>query len=211
MNKENNKLTKSEEQKLEEWRKKMEDDNTAMNEGKKFLMSCCKTQYDIDEKLKKISRELQSKIQIQKEDLNEDEMNILKDSLYGIGIDNGYHLIEITPDKLQVLVNNLRGNLIKEFNCTTYAEKMLIDTIINSYIRNLNYSKKLLNTTELGKTSPEINGYIKEMSKEIDRANRHFLSSLQTLKELKQPDLKVNIKANTAFFGKKQEFNNKKE
>jgi len=46
------------------------------------------------------------------------------------------------------------------------------------------------------------------MSKEVDRANRHFLSALQTLKEIKQPELKVNIKTNAAFFGEKQEFNN---
>jgi hypothetical protein len=59
MNKENNKLIKSKEQKLEEWKKKMENDSTAINEGKDFLMSCCKTQYDIDERLKKVSRDIQ--------------------------------------------------------------------------------------------------------------------------------------------------------
>lgn len=211
MKKENNKLTLSQEQKLEEWRKKIDNDDAAIKEAKNFLLTCCKSHYDVNERLKKVARELQPKILIKKKDLNDEELKFLNEVFYSIGIDSGFHLMEITPEKLQGLITDLRGNLIKEFNCTTYTEKILVDTIINAYIRNLNYSKRLLTATELGKANSNINSFIKEMSKEVDRANRHFLSSLQALKEIKQPELKVNIKTNTAFFGEKQEFNNNKD
>jgi uncharacterized protein YunC (DUF1805 family) len=203
-----NKLTVSQKQKLEEWNKKMEDMDLAIKEGKRFLIHCGRAPFDTNEKLKEIARKIKPKIFIKKEDLNEKETELLTQVFYDFGIENGIHLADSTPEKLRGLTANLRNDLIKEFNCTTSTEKILVDTVVNAYTRNLNYSKKLLGVTEMGNTNSNINNFIGLMSKEIDRANRHFLSALQTLKEIKQPELKVNIKTNTAFFGEKQEFNN---
>ncbi len=208
MSKKNNKLTVSQQQKLEEWNKKTKNESSAIKEGKEFMLAYCESSLDNNKKLKEIAREIYPKFFIKNEELSEKELELINEAFYGLGIETGSHLADLTPKKLRSLMANLRNELIKEFNCTTSTEKILVDTIVNAYARNLNYSKRLLNATELNRTSPEINGFIKEMSKEVDRANRHFLSALQTLKEIKQPELKVNIKTNTAFFGEKQEFNN---
>jgi len=46
--------------------------------------------------------------------------------------------------------------------------------------------------------------YLKIMSLELDRANRHYLASLQTLRSIKQPPMQLNIKTNTAVVGTNQ-------
>ena len=42
------------------------------------------------------------------------------------------------------------------------------------------------------------------MGKELDRANRHYLTAIQTLRMLKQPPMQLNIRANTAVVGQNQ-------
>ncbi len=42
------------------------------------------------------------------------------------------------------------------------------------------------------------------MSQELDRANRHYLTTIQALRTIKQPSLGVNIKAQTAILGQNQ-------
>lgn len=54
-------------------------------------------------------------------------------------------------------------------------------------------------------------GYYSILSKELDRANRHFLSAYQTLIYLKQPPLKVQVKTTNAFIAQAQQFNANKE
>jgi len=46
--------------------------------------------------------------------------------------------------------------------------------------------------------------YLAVLSKELDRAERHYLASLQALKMLKSPSFEVNIKTNTAVVGQNQ-------
>jgi hypothetical protein len=45
------------------------------------------------------------------------------------------------------------------------------------------------------------------MSKELDRANRQFITALTTLKQMKTPSIEINVTAKTAFVGKNQQFN----
>ena len=53
--------------------------------------------------------------------------------------------------------------------------------------------------------------YLAMLSKQIDRANRQFLSALTTLKQLKTPSIEMNIKTNTAFVSQNQQINSKNE
>jgi len=66
----------------------------------------------------------------------------------------------------------------------------------------------LVNTATTGRTTKEINNFLSIMSKDVDRANRHFITALETLKQFKQPQLKVNVKTKNAFIAEKQQFNN---
>jgi hypothetical protein len=45
------------------------------------------------------------------------------------------------------------------------------------------------------------------MGKELDRAERHFFTALNTLKQIKSPMLEMNIHAKTAFIAQNQQIN----
>jgi hypothetical protein len=57
--------------------------------------------------------------------------------------------------------------------------------------------------------SSEINGYCAVMSKELDRANRHYLSALATLKQLKSPPFQIQVRTQNAFVAQNQQINTK--
>ncbi len=46
--------------------------------------------------------------------------------------------------------------------------------------------------------------YLSVLSKELDRANRQYISALQTLYSLKQPPLSVSLKTDTAYLANQQ-------
>ena len=45
------------------------------------------------------------------------------------------------------------------------------------------------------------------ISKELDRANRQFITALTTLKQIKAPSLEINVKTKAAFVAQNQQLN----
>jgi len=110
------------------------------------------------------------------------------------------------------LSQEFSNRLIKEYNCKTVGEKALAEIITNSYIRVLDNSTRLNNSMNAGEYITENRTkYLAMLSKQIDRANRQFLSALTTLKQLKTPSIEMNIKTNTAFVSQNQQINSKNE
>jgi hypothetical protein len=114
---------------------------------------------------------------------------------------------DIGGDKLGPLAIELTRQLITQYKCDTVAEKTLAEVAAAAYIRVLRYSTALNRTYELGKASPELNKFMSVMSVEIDRANRHYLTALNTLKGFKQPSVNVTFNAQTAFVAQHQNVN----
>jgi len=116
-------------------------------------------------------------------------------------------LMESFTDKYQMTVREMSKTMISEFNCSNEAEKALVGLIVNAYMRVLDNSRRLDNELEGRNITHERNVYIANLSKQIDRANRQFISALLTLKQLKAPTIEMNIKANTAFVSNHQQIN----
>jgi hypothetical protein len=84
--------------------------------------------------------------------------------------------------------------------------------MVNAYIRVLDNSRRLNNELNGQNITPNRNIYIANLSKQIDRANRQYISALLTLKQLKSPNVEMNIKTNNAFISNNQQINvNKNE
>jgi hypothetical protein len=100
--------------------------------------------------------------------------------------------------------------LVEEYGCNTPSEKALVQVITSAYIRSLQYAEMLsINTSGGGKPiSHERNNYYSFLSKEIDRAQRQYITGLHTIKQLKSPSLPVTIKTTTAFIAENQQVNN---
>ena len=52
-----------------------------------------------------------------------------------------------------------------------------------------------------------LNGAYKVASQELDRANRHFINAVATLKQLKSPTMNIQVKATNAFVAQNQQVN----
>ncbi|MDX9964258.1 hypothetical protein [Desulfobacter postgatei] len=141
-----------------------------------------------------------------KEAGTEEAIKIMSDLSLALSIETGFMLMKSVDKQYNSLALQIRRDLQEEFACKTASEKMLVDLAVNSFIRNLCYSDKMGQTQEY--IGNEYNNYRNYFSKEIDRAHRQFISAIETLKFIKQPSMKVNIKTNNAFVGENQQFNN---
>lgn len=142
----------------------------------------------------------------------EQQVELLEDAgklCHALGVETGYPLMESVQEINHGLAIEIKRNLEKEFDCQNYSEKMLVDLITNAYITKLSLSYKM--ATSQNNLGHDHDSYRNYLSKELDRSHRQFLSGLETLKFMKQPSLRVNIKTNTAFIAENQQFNNKSQ
>ncbi len=122
-------------------------------------------------------------------------------------LESGHMLMESVEIEYHQLALQMKIDLEKEFNCKTPSEQALTDQVVISYIRKLTFSRHLEEHKAQRVLSHERNGYLNFISKEVDRAHRQFLSALETLKAIKQPPFKVNVKTQNAFIAENQQFN----
>lgn len=128
-------------------------------------------------------------------------------------IENESHvaLMESVNENYQMMSKEMSIQMIKEFDCKNEAERSLVKLIVNAYIRVLDNSRRLNNELNGQNITPNRNIYIANLSKQIDRANRQYISALLTLKQLKAPNVEMNIKTNNAFISNNQQINVNKD
>lgn len=159
-----------------------------------------KTAREKFESLKDIKRE---EFKEPKEELQKFAYN----SLMPLGLETHYPLAETVKDSYRPLVIEVARQIEKEYDCKTPSEKILAETIAGAHIRIINYSRKLNALTDEGYLTAERNGYGNMLSKEIDRAQRHLITALMTIKQIKSPSIELNVKAKTAFLAQNQQIN----
>jgi len=62
------------------------------------------------------------------------------------------------------------------------------------------------NDGTFGFNQPRIN-MMKELGKQVDSANRQYISTLTLLREMKQPQINIKVQSKQAFVGQNQQFN----
>jgi len=127
------------------------------------------------------------------------------------GLNNHYHLAESVREEYRPLLIEMGNELAREYDCKTPSEKSLVHLVLAAYGRILEYTKTFNNCLRLDWLSSEKNGYYGMLSKELDRANRHFITALSTLRAMKQPPMKVSIKTENAFVAQNQQLNSIRE
>lgn len=109
--------------------------------------------------------------------------------------ENGILMANTMPEKYQSFAIQMLRRLQEEYGCQTASEKATAEVVTINFIQILDLSQKMKNVCEYSGTRIG-QGCMAILSKELDRANRHYLESLQVLKRLKQAPLQVNINAN---------------
>ena len=161
--------------------------------------------YDLDSEMNKLVEEFD---QNKGELTSEFGINVYKTS-YAFGLQNHIPITESVNKKYRLFVTEMIKDIISEFDCKLASEVMLAQSIAGAFVRTIQYSNCL--SEYFAKDSVEINkdktDYYRTASKELDRAHRQFVSSLSTLRQMKNPLFEINVKASTAFIGQNQQFN----
>jgi len=118
--------------------------------------------------------------------------------------DKGLLMLTTIADQYKTFAIDHSRKLQKEFNCETVAEKSLCEITTVNFIRSLEIQRKINNLFSQNGLSKLDVEYFTQLSKELDRAQRHYISSLQTLRSFKQPTFKLSVKADTAVVGQNQ-------
>jgi len=118
--------------------------------------------------------------------------------------DKGVLLLNSIPELHKVFALEFSKNLQNEYKCISPSEKSLAELITLNFVRTLAVQSKIQNLFGNNGLSKLDIQYLAILSKELDRAERHYLTSLQALRMLKMPLLTVNIKTQTAIVGQNQ-------
>jgi len=124
-----------------------------------------------------------------------------------VALDTHYLIAETVGENYRSFVIQFANDLIAEYQCDTPSEKALAENIAGAYGRILELCRRTHAAVNVDLISNENNCYYNMLSRELDHAQRQFLSSLLVLKQLKSPNLEVNIKAKTAFIAQNQQVN----
>ncbi len=117
---------------------------------------------------------------------------------------NGGLMVECVPDQYRTFVIDMSHQLQKDYGCTLVSEKALAELVAINFTRTIEIQRKITNFIDMNSLTDNGVKYLAIMSKELDRANRHFIAAIQTLRMLKQPSMSVSIKTNTAIVGQNQ-------
>lgn len=117
---------------------------------------------------------------------------------------NGALLISSIPEHFRTFAIDMMRKLQQEHSLTTVSEKGTAEIAVLAFVRCLRTQSRITHLLERDSLSETDITFISILSKELDRANRHYLSAIQTLNMQKRSLMKVNIKTNTAIIGEKQ-------
>lgn len=120
-----------------------------------------------------------------------------------VEFDNGTLMFTVVPEQYRTFAIDMMRQLQKEYACELPSEKAITELITLSFVRILELQRRINNYISSSINRTDLT-FFALLSKDLDRANRQYLSGLQTLRMLKQPSINVSIKTNTAIVGQNQ-------
>lgn len=164
-------------------------------------LSRCKISVDPEFVLKEADKELSKK---KGEQFALTSENSVFRAMSVLEFDTGILMSTVIPEQYRSLAIDMMRQLQKEFDCQTASEKATAELAAVNYIRTLEVQNRITRYVALGTISENGVKFLAIMSNELDRANRHYLTTIQALKTIKQPQLELNIKTNTTVIGQNQ-------
>ena len=104
------------------------------------------------------------------------------------------------PEHNRTFCIDLSHKLQKEYEAKGSSERATAHLAAQSYTRIIELQRKINSYLEKGEITDMGVRYLGVLSKEMDRAQRHYYSAIQTLQAMKQPQINLTVKANQANF-----------
>ncbi len=111
--------------------------------------------------------------------------------------DSHIALMESFDPHFQDMALELTAQFIEENGCTTMVEKMQAELLVNAFLRVLADSRRLNETLReqaYGGATKEQSRHIAILSKQVDRANRQFLSAVMVFKHWRAAPVSLSVK-----------------
>lgn len=124
-----------------------------------------------------------------------------------MGLTTHYPLLDMVDRRYAALLLSLTQQIEKDFNCSTAVEKTLAEDIAVAHIKVIDQSRRLNDWLNYSENSDGVikASHLEALSRQIDRANRQLLSSFSVLRQIKHPQLEINIR--NAFIAQNQQIN----
>lgn len=122
-------------------------------------------------------------------------------------LDTSCLVIEVCDKEYRTFLTHMKDQLMVEFDCKTAAEKSLVQLAVTAYYKYLRFSRYVNSRCEPEWLSHEKASFLKMYSMEADRGFRQYTSAIETLRSLKQPPIKMNVKAENAYMAQNQQVN----
>lgn len=175
-------------------------------EGKRILKQFATINGTIDSEIQEFGEKFVPKMR-EVHDVPPEISGKLRNLLFAMETESHSGLVSSVDEIYQGMAKELSTQIIKEYQCETHTEKMLTEIVVNDFIRILDNSRRLNNELNCTNITENRNAYIANISKQTDRAHRQFLSSLFALKQMKVPNIEMNIKTKNAFISQNQQIN----
>ena len=183
-----------------------------LKESRQFILSNFKAEGNLARNLLRLANEPLPQVKVgdigKGKVATEAAEELLQRAFLSMEAETHMGLIEGFGHRYGGMADELSSRIIKEYQCNTHAEKMLAETVVGAFMRYLDASRRFNNGLAANSDiTANLTGFLAMMSKQMDRAHRQYLSALMTLKQLKAPNIEVNIKAKTAFVAQNQQIN----
>lgn len=177
------------------------------DEVKDFILKQVNLPCDLDYMLKEMGTEIIPKHKQGANNIGDVLVKKALEVMRGLELDTHVGLMESVDERYRALIKEFSSQIIKEYACNTSIEKALAEQIANAHVRVIDNSRRLNNELNCESITPNRSNYIANLSKQLDRAHRQFETAVFTLKQLKQPQVSVNVKATNAFVSQNQQVN----
>ena len=161
----------------------------------------------------KLNERLDTKEKIKKavdEGVDGLNLGVIEEVLIANGLDNHYPLYYVTGRTYRGLAIEFASKLCEDFDCKSAGEKALAQAVANAYVRIMELSTQMHRCISFAGAeiaTKQTNDYYSMIGKEIDRAYRHFLATITTLKQFKTPAIEINLKSKNTFLAQNQQLN----
>ncbi len=158
----------------------------------------------------KRGKELAQKLVKDRKSFTDEENKEFSDIVISINTTTTHRLLMETMRETtdRTAIAEYADDLIKEYWCTGVSERALCEVVALSYFSLMKTSREMNKHYDWTYYSNERSNMLSVLSKDLEKQNRMYLTSLQTLRTLKSPFWGMKINAKNAFIGDNQQFNN---
>lgn len=140
--------------------------------------------------------------------LTKETENKLETAMLVLGHERHYLVAESVGDeRWRPMVIDLAQSIQKEYQCTTPSEIALAGLAASAYYRSLRAARKVNGLLGMDAMGPGAITLVSHASKEVERAEREYITAIETLRIRRQPQVDVRIQTKTAFFAQNQNIN----